>query len=455
MVHMKLRVVFNLIVLIVVSGVCGVDPARAHGPRPRHALPPEPDEDSTLRAPPSWSLSLGGYGELLFAWLDHGQNQNRPGGAQRDSRLVFDTTRFVLELEGTLPLGLELEAEIEVEHRGAGAALELEYEEFGEYEGEIEVGGEVVLEELYLRKTFGPVGVQLGRFYLGLGLLSRAYRPSEYLAAARPEAETTVIPAVWDEMGLQVDAALGPVRLTAQVVNGLDSTGFSSQRWIASGHQRRFELVSASDLAFVLRADLEPAEGVLVGASAYYGNTTRNRPKADLVPECPGGDEDEVAPCGVVQAAVTLVDLHLRLELDPLFVQGVVLWGHLDKTALLSERNARLSNNLDVARTPVASQALLTWLELGVDLGAWLCLPRGHHLEPFVRFDYYDTMFVTADEVFDNPRFARAVYTAGIGWSYGDLVYAKLDVAHRDLGAFEHGALRDETSVRLATGFGF
>ena len=88
-------------------------------------------------------------------------------------------------------------------------------------------------------------------------------------------------------------------------------------------------------------------------------------------------------------------------------------------------------------------------------MAAWLCLPAGHHLEPFVRFDYYDTMFGTSEALFDNPRFARAVYTAGIGWSYGSLVFAKLDIAHRDLGAFEEAALRDETSVRLSTGFGF
>ena len=56
---------------------------------------------------------------------------------------------------------------------------------------------------------------------------------------------------------------------------------------------------------------------------------------------------------------------------------------------------------------------------------------------------------------FDNPRFARAVYTAGLGWSYGPLLFAKLDLAYRDLGAFEDAALRDETTLRFSTGFGF
>jgi len=458
-----LIVVFNTVVFGLISMGFGVTSAHAHTPDPRHPLAPTRDEDGNLKAAPDWSIDLSGYGELQFAWLDHGANQNRPGGAQKDSRLVFDTTRFVLELEGTLPLGLEFESEIEVEHHGAGASLELEYDEFGEFEQEVEAGGEVVLEEIYLRKTFGPIGLQLGRFYLGVGLLSDIGRPSEYLATVRPESETVVLPAVWHEIGLQADAQIGPLKLTAQIVNGLDSTGFSSQRWIASGHQLRFELVSASDLAFVLRADWEVTDGLKLGVSAYYGNTSRNRPKADLVVDCDNPDDGEVASCGYVSAAVTLVDFHFQVRLDPVFAQGVVLWGSLGNAAVVSERNARLSNNLGVLRSPIASEALFAWTELGVDLAKWLCLPEGHHIEPYVRFDYYDTMFTTADSVFDNPRFARAVYTAGIGWSYGPLVFAKIDISHRDLAAFvdptpqdeTSSELRDETTVRISTGFGF
>lgn len=459
----KLIVVLSNLVLVVFSAIWALPPAHAHGIDPRHELAPTRDADGTLRPAPDWSIDLTGYADLQFAWFDFGPNQNRQGGAQKDSRLVFDTTRFVLELEGTLPMGLEFESEIEVEHHGSGASLELEFEEFGEFETEVESGGEVVLEEIYLRKTLGPIGLQVGRFYLGVGLLSEINRPSEYLATIRPESETVVLPAVWHEIGFQADAQLGPVKLTAQIVNGLDSTGFSSQRWVASGHQLRFELVSASDLAFVLRADWEAAEGVKLGVSAYYGNTSRNRPKPDLVLDCDSPDDGEVASCGYVSAAVTLVDFHFQLQLDPLFAQGVVLWGNLGNANAVSERNARLSNNLGVLRSPVAREAFFAWAELGVDLAEWLCLPEGYHLEPYVRFDYYDTMFATSDSTFDNPRFARAVYTAGISWAYGPLVFAKLDISHRDLAAFvdptpqdeTSSELRDETTVRISTGFGF
>src|SRR5262249_59650654 len=129
-----------------------------------------------------------------------GVNQNREGGAQKDSRLTFDTTRLVLELEGKLPkYGLEAEVEVEFEHGGTGSAMELEYEEFGEFEQEVEKGGEVLVEEIYLKKELGEhFSLSLGRFYVAVGTLSEFYRPTDYLGTVRSEAETLIIPNTWD-----------------------------------------------------------------------------------------------------------------------------------------------------------------------------------------------------------------------------------------------------------------
>ena len=437
-------------------------PATAPSPAPAPATAPSTSAVPALDAalppplppPDRWALEVGGYGDIRFSWHDYGTNQNLTHGAQKDSRLVFDTTRFALKLKASMPWDLHFEAELEVEHHGSGGALELEHEEFGEFEQDLELGGEVNLEELYLRKNFGPFGIKVGRFYLGVGLMSEINRPTRYLATARPEAETMILPAVWHELGVQFDLKLKPVKITAQIVNGLDSTGFSSQRWIGGGHQLRTELVSASDLAFILRADVTPTPGVSLGVSAYYGGTSRNRPKADLVPDCPPNDR-EVAACGYVQASVTLIDFHFKIDLAPFSAQGVVLWGHLDNALAVTDRNRRLSNALGAPRSPVASEAFFTWFELGYDLGALLGLPAHHRLTPFVRFDYYDAMFTVDAAIADNPRFARAVTTAGIGWFYADSVFAKLDVALRDLAPFEPSPLRDETSINLATGFSF
>lgn len=441
--------------------------ARAPGDRAAHAAPAvdgeravearaAAGEATAPAAAPSASpfdLAFSGYGELLFAFHGFGPNQNREGGAQRDARLVFDTTRLVTKLKGRMPLGLEFGAEVEFEHGGTGAELELAYEEFGEFEQEVSHGGEVLVEELYLRKRFGEhLSLTLGRFYVAVGTLPRGHRPTDYLAAGRPEAETSVLPSLWHEMGLQLRAEFERWRLTAQVVNGLDSTGFGSQNWIASGHQTRFELVRASDLAGVGRIDFLPARDVEVGVSAYYGGTSRNRPKPDLVKECDDPDPDEVASCGYVDAPLLLVDLHSTFRAGPLRGTALLLWGRLENAETITQRNSRLSNALEAPRTPVAEEALAAWAELGYDVAPLLGLGNPHALEPFVRFDYYDTMFDVPAGTFDNPRFERKVLTAGLACTLDDAVALKLDGVHRWFGSSE---LRPETSVRLGAGFVF
>ncbi|MCC7108879.1 MAG: hypothetical protein IT382_06300 [Deltaproteobacteria bacterium] len=397
------------------------------------------------------ALRLQGYGELQVMLHDFGADPNREGGAQRDLRLELDTTRFVLELIATLPFEVEAEAEIEVEHGGTGAAMELEFEEFGEFEQEIEKGGEVLLEELFLTKRLGEqFAISAGRFYVAVGQLSHRYRPVDYLAVVRAEAESLVLPAVWDELGLQAQARLPWLRATVQVVNGLDSTGFSSQRFIALGHQRRFEIVRATDLAFVGRVDTFPLPETELGISAYHGGTSRNRPKPDLVKDCPEGAEDQVAPCGFVDAPVTLVDAHGAFRFGPVRGSAMVLWGHLANAAAVSARNERLSNALAVPRTPVADQAMLAWGEFGLDVAPWVALPADHAVEPFVRVDWADAMFLPREELFDNPRFERLVITGGVSWTLARDLVIKLDASHR---RFASEALNTEETVRFALGF--
>lgn len=396
-------------------------------------------------------LRLGGYGELGAAFHDHGANGNLAGGAPRDRRLELDATRFVATLLATTASGWELEAELEIEHGGTGSAVELEHDEFGEVEHEIEKGGEVQLEELYLERTFaGRYQLKLGRFYVGVGHLGSRYRPTDYLAATRSEVETTVVPGQWDELGLSFTAFLGRVRATAQIVNGLDSTGFSSAGWVSTGHQGAFEVIRASDLAAVARVDVTVARGVELGAAGYAGNTSRNRPKADLVRDCPDADPTVVAPCGYLWAPLTIGEVHGVLARGPVRATALALWGRLGNADDITDRNRRLSNELGVARTPVADTAYGVSVEAGVDVAPALGLGRDRALEPFVRLERYDTMARTATGVFDNPRYQRTIGTVGAVLTLARHLTFKLDVAQRRFGSAE---LRAETSVHAVAGF--
>jgi hypothetical protein len=386
-----------------------------------------------------FSLTWEGYADILFSWYGYGPDQTRPGGSESDSRLVFDLSRFVLELEGEMFAGLGFEAEIEFEHGGTGSSLEIEYEEFGEFENEIEKGGEVNVEELYLSKKFGNWGkAKAGRFYLAIGLLSFLNKPTDYLAARRPESETMVIPAVWDEMGVSFEYYVNDNwDLTLQLVNGLDSTGFGSLNWVRGGHQGRFETISSNGLALVGRVDYKlPDFGLLLGTSAYYGiDTAANRPKDDL--------ED-------VDAPLLLLDAHAIFEHGRWRGSGDVIWGHLWNADEISERNARLSNNLDVPRTAVADNAFSAWGEMGFNINTYVGLDHLHRLEPFVRIDYYDTFFQPREDLFDNPRFERTVFTGGLSYTFANAVFVKLDYVYRMLGSSDFNS---ESGIDLAFGW--
>ena len=122
----------------------------------------------------------------------------------------MDVTRLALELEAELLPQVELEAEVEFEHGGTGGALELEYEEFGEFEQEVEKGGEVIVEELYVKRSFGEhLDLSAGHFYVAVGLLSELYRPLDYYGTVRPESEAAVIPALWHEPASRLRAGSG------------------------------------------------------------------------------------------------------------------------------------------------------------------------------------------------------------------------------------------------------
>ena len=133
-------------------------------------------------------IKFTGYGELIYSHFDYGPDQKSgPAGSPPDSRATIDIARLALEMELRLLRGVELETEVEIEHGGTGGALEIEYEEFGEYETEVEKGGEVILEELYIKREFSDAfNIRLGHFYVAVGLTTEQYHPTDFLAPAAP-----------------------------------------------------------------------------------------------------------------------------------------------------------------------------------------------------------------------------------------------------------------------------
>ncbi len=375
-------------------------------------------------------FGVSGYGVINYAKFDWQIDPER--------RAHIDVERFVVAPKYRMSGNIRLEAELEFEHGGTGITMEFDkLEEFGEFEMEVEKGGEVIVEKLAVVFQINPeINVRIGHIIVPVGLVSKRHRPGHYFTTTRPESESNLIPTIWHENGIELFGELGSLSYQAQVVNGLDSTGFSSRRWIVGGHQLRFETANAEDFALVGRLDYTVIPGAVAGVSGYFGNSANNRPKPDLWDD----------------ANVSIFDLHGFYEVGALKARGLFLYGRLQNSDLVSKANRNLSNNLNVKRTPVGSKAVGGYLEVGYNVLAFLKSSQNTEkiLDLFVRYDNYDTMAAVEGEIFDNPRWDRQTWTFGTNYHHHPQLVFKAHYSARRL-----GSKIDNAEDTLALGFGF
>jgi hypothetical protein len=371
-------------------------------------LQPNVASQQTQESHDGWSI--GGYGESFVTTRFYGPDPNREYDPSSYRQTEVDLARVVFLARRDLTPWLSFATEVEFEHGGTGVTKEIEWDEFGEYEDEVEKGGEVVLEQAYLEARAGreqgwPVeaAIRAGHLLVPVGMISYYHLPSMLVGLGRPESEEALLPSTWHETGAEL--MLGRQGFTFQVqgITGLDSTGFSSSRWIAGGSQRAFETVRSNDWALAARFDYHGLRGLLAGLSFYTGNTTGNRPKRDM---------------DGVRAQVVLGDAHLRFHRGPLRINGEIVAGHLGNAERVTTQNASLSAALGAPRTAVASAAYGYFLEAAVDLVGALRPDARQRIDVFARYDGYDTMASppAADSGFDNPLLDRRVLAAGLGY---------------------------------------
>jgi len=384
-------------------------------------------------------FSLEGYGTVNYFAFDWDTDPERPN--------VVDLERFVLYPGYRFSERVTLLGEIEFEHGGTGVTKELDkFEEFGEFEDEIEAGGEVLLEQLNVRIGVRPnVALRVGKFKLPIGLAALNDEPQEYFATTRAEAEASTIPTNWYEIGVQAEGRVGPVAYSAAVVNGLNSAEFSAENWVVRGRQTKFETAAADDVGFTGRLDYYFGDETFVGVSGYVGDSADNRRKSSL-------DENGES----VSAVVSIVDGHAQWRHGPFTGRAVLLYGHLQNADVVSTVNRNLSRNLNAKGTPVGSEMLSYRVEAGYDLLALFGTSGPQRLDVFGRFSVYDTHFRTEGDVSDNALWERTVYTGGLNYRVVDGVVfkAQYDRRERGRGRVISGERSGDTENTFSLGMG-
>lgn len=375
------------------------------------------EEASKKEALLRWTnFSLRGYGVVNYYNNDYDTDPTL-----KDK---FDAERLNLYLEYKFSDRISLKTEIEYEHGGTASALDLDtQEEFGEFEQEIETGGGVKLEQVHINFKIRPYfNVRAGKMKMYFGLHQSLDTPVQYFTTTRQEMENAILPLGWYETGIEFYGTFAKrFNYRAYVVSGLDASGFSSRGWIKDGYQQRFEMSNAASLAFSARLDYKfgTHKDTYVGVAAYINDAAANRPKEDMSES----------------AYVTILEGHVTYNENNLRFNAIALYGNLENSNIVSIRNANLSNNLGVKRTPVGKNALGVSAEIGYNILPLITPNSSQQLFPFVRYDYYDTMQDVEGSIVDNPRWERSTITGGFNWFVHPQIVVKAQYADRRLGS--------------------
>lgn len=314
-------------------------------------------------------FSFKSYGSMNFTSDEYFENVQDTNPERRNR---FDLERIVTEFGYQFTDEWDMEIEIEYEHGGTGASLEYDgFDEFGEFESEIEAGGEVIVEKAQLRyRPSDAIGVKFGSIHLPVGLSSILHKPNQYLTVQRHRSEAAMMPAVWNEMGVGVFGEVSNFHYQAQVISGLNSEYFRTYDWVASGHQTRFEHVNADDLAYALRLDYGSfKQGTAVGVSYYYGNTTGNRNKSNKVE----GD----GTVSIATVAAAFVE-------GPWILRGQYMYGTLSDADAITQANKTTPGLKPGNFAQLGSKSEAFFVEAGVDLGQFTPVP----ITIFANIDY-------------------------------------------------------------------
>ena len=356
---------------------------------------------------------FGGYGELVANFKDYGINRfyGHQEGNAKQKRNTISIPRFVLAFDYKFTPKWILGAEIEFEYGGTGTSYELENTENGEYETEVEKGGEVALEQFHITRLIVPAfNVRVGHLIVPVGLTNEHHEPINFFGSSRPEGEMTIIPCTWHETGIEFlgkfGKGYGTFDYEAMIVTGLNANGFDRNNWVRKGKQGLFEGDNFTSPAYVARLNYTGVPGLRLGGSIYYcPNTGANADKLVTY--------DEIG-----RIPVTI------WSLDAQYTNKYV-------TA-----RANYSNKSGYSRlTPIAKRAVSYNAEVGVNLKSIFC--GGKHfpvIYPFAQYEYYNSQEKGEGMDVMDARCQVSKWNFGLNWRALPNLVVKADYTTRQIG---------------------
>ena len=395
---------------------------------------------------------FGGYGEMVASFKDYGINRfaGTATGNTRTHRNTIAIPRFVLAFDYKFNPKWILGAEIEFEAGGTGSAIELENSENGEYETEIEKGGEVALEQFHITRLIIPqFNVRAGHMIVPVGLTNAHHEPINFFGTVRPQAETSLLPSTWHETGIQFFGSFGKryTRFDYQlmITAGLNANGFNRDEWIIGGKQGFFETDNFTSPAYIARVDYSGVPGLRTGISFYYcRDAGANSDK-----------EHTYSSIGRIPVAIGTWDAQYRNKF--LTARANLTYGYVGNSAALSDANRMLSNKSPYSRLiPIAKNALSYGAEAGINLKS---LIKGvcPVIYPFARYEYYNPQYRgEGSKTTMDRRLEVSQWQAGLNWFALPNLVVKADYTTRQIGTskvFGKGPYNSENEFSIGIAY--
>lgn len=388
-------------------------------------------------------LSVGGYGEVALTRNFYSDNVYRYSSASAhagENHGRFDIPHAVIYLGYDFGKGWTMQTEIEFEHTGTGVATEREFEEAGEWEKEVEKGGEVELEQFWIQKRFLPqLNVRMGHIVVPVGGLNNAHEPLNFFTVYRPEGEYTILPSTWHDTGISLWGQAGAWRYEAQLVAGLDALMFTRDNWIHSGAKSAFEYKVANQYGAAFRLDNTSFKGLRLSLSGYAGNSMRNT-----------YPNDKLSERYDVRGTVLVGAFDFAYSSDRLIVRGNADYGSLSDAAVISRYKAgKAAGDSPYSSTPVGGGAYAAGIEAGYDILPWF-RPKdaAQRLFVFGRCEAYDS-YVPSEGQAEFTYTAKKRIAVGLNWFPVPQIAVKAEYSHR----FLDSRYNNEPSVSIGIAY--
>jgi hypothetical protein len=380
---------------------------------------------------------IGGYGEMAASHLDYGPNRFTPDGSVKDNRATISIPRFILAIDYKFSSSWILGSEIEFEYGGTGVAREIEWhEEGGEYETEIEKGGEVALEQFHLTRLLHPAfNVRAGHIIVPVGMTNAHHEPVNFFGVYRPEGETMILPSTWHENGISFFGQLSDFDYEVMIVAGLDPLAFRNTDWIGSGQQKMYEGNTFTSPAFAGRLNYSGIKGLRIGVSGYYNRASKNASKP--------------ARTSHMKNTVNVVTADVQYRNRNLIARAGFVYGTLGDSEALSKVTRRSSAASGYPRTDVASAALSYGGEIGYNAGSFFG-EGALRVYPFVRYEYYNPMEKTQGSIFADKRLKADTWTVGANCYALPNLVLKGEYSRRRIGG---GNYNDENTLSVGLAY--